>query len=195
MKHFHFFGMRNALLASNAFFERAELSSALACGKSKLKKHCLWLQGVGEFDNKHRNGYATGFNASTFGLAGGIDGTVYNNMIVGLGVVGMSNSLHWSHDGGYAHATDLQVGLYTSYTPSCFFVESALQGGYTWTNAHRNITFNAIDNFAGLNRTALSKPQGYDVAAHIQAGCNFGKPWCIAPLGRLSYFYTQQGTL
>jgi outer membrane autotransporter protein len=187
-----FLGMRNALLAGNTFFERAQLSSALACADSKLKKDCLWLQGVGEFDNKHIKTFASGFNASTFGLAGGIDGTVHRNTVVGLGVAGMGNSLHWRNGGGYAHATDLQVGLYTSYTPSCFFIDGALQGGYTWTNAHRTITFNPIDNFAGLNRTTTSRPQGYDIAAHVQAGCNIGTPWCIEPLARLSYFYTQQ---
>ena len=187
-----FLGMRNALLASNTFFERAQLSSALACADSKLKNVCLWLQGVGEFDDKHRNAYATGFNTSTLGLAGGIDGKICHNMVVGLGVTGMSNSLRWRNDGGYARATDMQVGLYTSYTPSRFFIDGALQGGYTWTNAHRTISFNAIDNFAGLNRTATSRPQGFDVAAHVQAGYNICEPWCIAPLARLSYFYTQQ---
>jgi outer membrane autotransporter protein len=108
-------------------------------------------------------------------------------------VAGLGYSLTWANAGGKACGGDAKLGIYAHYTPSCFFVDAILSGGWHWTSARRSILFNAIDSFAGLSRCAYSNQNGHDFEVHVQSGFDLGnQDWSLTPLARLSYFSNKQ---
>lgn len=188
--------VRNSIIFDTALFDRFLYQHCNqccdSCGCSTKKCPTAWMYGLGEIGKQKTDEYFTGFKYHSGGALVGMDYQPRSNLMVGGCISGISNSLHWLNEGGRDKSGNLKLGLYTSYFPSCFFIDGILSGGYTWSSTDRTVVFPALDAFGGLERVASAKPRAHDVEVAVQSGYRFESFWCVTPLARLSYFYNKQ---
>ena len=192
-----FVAMRNGLLFGNAILEQH--LHTVRCGESSCDDECrsepygFWAYGVGEAGDYKPDHCLPGFKYHTGGVVCCADWQPCNDLIVGVGLAGLFDSLKWHHGGGKAHGADVKLGAYVHYAPSRFFIDGIVSGGRRWTSARRSVVFNAIDSFAGLDRCARSHQKGYDLEVHVQSGVDIAGERCaMTPLARISYFLNKQ---
>jgi outer membrane autotransporter protein len=140
----------------------------------------------------------------TYGTVANVDFQPLKQMTIGVAGSWLATNVHWDEGIGGAHGNSAKAGVYVSYVPSCFFIDTLVSGGYTWNSARRHIEFpiafapaivtatrsTILVSNEPINRKAHSHPNGYDVEAHFQAGYNFRhRCWWITPVARISYFF------
>lgn len=188
-----FLATRNALLFSNTLLDFRYLcpdcsttcKSDLTCDVPIEPR--FFLQWVSEQGQDYSKRKQRGFSYCTWGGIGNADLRLSKELTMGIQAAYFCNKIHFNHEGGSAHQQNVMGGLYATYDTSCYFLDGLLSGGYNWDRARRSI------RFLGIDRSAHSRPSGFDVEAHLQYGLKLPIcEWCLAPLCRLSYFYVRQ---
>ncbi len=206
-----FVAMRNSILFADSILERYNplRQCQESCGQQSacLPLSCntrLWIQGVIDFGDQNHTGKHLGFDYATYGTVINVDFQPLRNTTVGIAGSWLATNIHWDDHIGGAHCNSAKGGLYASYVPSCFFIDTMVSGGFNWTSATRHIDFPIAVSSAKvtatggtipisnmpIDRKAHSNQTGYDLEAHFQTGFNFHRNcWWATPVARISYFY------
>ena len=210
-----FVAMRNSILFADSILERYNplRQCQESCGPQSTCEplSCntrLWIQGVIDSGDQSHTGEHPGFDYTTYGTVVNVDFQPLRHMSMGVAGSWLATNVHWDEHVGGAHINSAKGGLYASYVPSCFFIDTMLGGGYNWTSAHRKIDFPIAFSTANVtatrgtiqisnmpvDRKAHSHQTGYDLEAHFQTGFNIHRNcWWATPVARISYFYERHG--
>jgi uncharacterized protein with beta-barrel porin domain/subtilisin family serine protease len=124
-----------------------------------------------------------GYDFTTTGVTVGLDYRFSEHLVAGVmtGIQGARAGLNDA--GGSKVKLDADgLGLYGTYYRQGFYVDGLAHYGRNRFDNSRRIVF------PGLDRTALSKPEGRQVALHGGAGYEFkAGPWLIGPAFSLQY--------
>ena len=179
----------NDILLRSAITHRLSEVYPLACDEAWIDDHkgSLWVEGIGKYVNQDRQQQNRGFHASTAGFAAGADGRIAKKIYLGA-LFGYTNTdLDWNASAGDADINSYYGSLYGTWYNRHVFVDAAFIGGYNRYNEKRNI------DFSGIDRTARSRHDGYQLAGSLGSGLLFtpGKSQ-ISPFLRFDYVYLHQ---
>jgi len=204
-----FLAMRNSILFSDAILNRylpLKQCQESCCSLGNDQSSCdtsLWIQGVID-SGKQQSDHHIGFEYMTYGTVVNVDFQPLSNMTIGVAGSWLATNIQWEKGGGGGHTNSGKAGVYASYVPSSFFIDTLVSGGYQWSSAHRRIDFPVATSLAvvtatggrmfvsnePINRNAHSHPNSEDLEAHVQSGWNFHRRcWTATPIARISYFY------
>ncbi len=188
--------VRNNLLFGKAFGRRSLSSQnetvasgirrddadGLLGGKRNIN---FWATGLGEFGNQDSYGEHTGFDFTTGGFVMGIDLIRCNGLIFGVAGGCLRTDFEWEGNGGKVEIDSPKFGVYSNYSsPSGWFVDGLLAGGYDSMSVKRNIVFLDVAN------TAQSEPNGYDFMGQVRAGHEFPVAGLtVSPVAEIDYIY------
>lgn len=123
-----------------------------------------WLSAFGADGGLSGNGDSHDFNATSGGIAGGLehrfDATLLTGIAVGYAYTGFSTS----GIPGTGHANTFALAPYGRYEPGPWYVEAALGVGYTDATITRSIVF------PGQSRVATGSPSGAAFLSQIESG-------------------------
>ena len=145
----------------------------------------LFLKPVGQVQTYDTSTNRTGFQASTFGLVGGGDAKVNDNVILGAQIGYVHSTLNFSDvASSRANADSVSGGLYGSFFTGGFHADALVQAGWAANQMNRRIAFASIARNPTANYTSFdwggSLATGYD--------STFGN-FKIGPVATLDYGY------
>lgn len=123
-----------------------------------------------------------GYDFATTGVTVGVDYRFSERFVAGI-MAGLQGGRAQVNDAGSKVKLDADgLGLYGTYYRQAFYIDGLVHYGRNRFDNTRRIVF------PGLNRTALSKPDGSQVAIHGGMGYDFKVgPWMITPACSLQY--------
>ncbi|WP_138106828.1 autotransporter-associated beta strand repeat-containing protein [Candidatus Rhabdochlamydia sp. T3358] len=131
----------------------------------------VWLSPIGFIytqDNQHET---PGFNDHTYGVSGGVDGLVADDLSIGVGLGYTHTRLNWNWGKGRANANSAYLGPYLKYNYKAFYLDFLVLGVGNFYEADRKI------QFPGYSRKADSHPTTWDVSETLLVGLRLG-PLC-----------------
>lgn len=186
-----YISLRNAILADDTILERQlfkqwEYRWYCSCreDEDRRSKPYGWLTVIAQANKGTDAGTFNNFGYKTGGLIGSLDWQLRPDLVVGLSMAGFGNRFHWCNDGGKGNNGEGQIGFYTSYFPSSFFLDVLINGGFNRSATCRTIRFDTVD------RVANACQHGYDCTIAAQTGFNAFHDFI--PYLRASYFYTHK---
>jgi uncharacterized protein with beta-barrel porin domain len=168
-----------------------------------------WGNISGEQGEQSMSANRIGFTYQTAAATTGIDCEIKPNFRMGIGAAYIGSNINWSAATGSAQMNMAEVGIYSGYFASDYFIKSALTTGYDWISAERNIQITGIgyglqfvngqavvngpSDYLNINRTANSSQSGENVGLQFLAGKNIEYVhWNLLPTAKISYFYSEQ---
>jgi outer membrane autotransporter protein len=150
-----------------------------------------FVTGSGNFERVDDTSTSRGYNMGDGGVTFGIDYRFTDHLVVGLFGSYIDTGIDITN-GGRIHVNTGKGGLYGTYFDGGFYVNSALEGGYSAFDNHRNT----------LGGTARSDTDGGDFTALFAPGYNWTKgAFTFGPTSRFQYSYqgvdglTESGSL
>jgi outer membrane autotransporter protein len=150
----------------------------------------IWAKFFGNSTEQDRHKGVNGYDSTTWGLLGGIDGVVANDVRLGFaGGYAGTNVDNKGESGGTD--VDSYIGtIYMSYDdPSPWYGDMGF-----------NFTWNSFDNtrrivFPGLDRTATSSPDGQTYTGFGDVGyvIPVNERWNVTPMAGLTYSHIEIG--
>ncbi|MGB7128073.1 MAG: autotransporter-associated beta strand repeat-containing protein [Candidatus Rhabdochlamydia sp.] len=131
----------------------------------------IWLSPIGFIytqDNQHET---PGFNDHTYGVSGGVDGLVADDLSIGVGLGYTHTHLNWNWGRGRSNANSAYLGPYLKYNYKAFYLDFLVLGVGNFYDVSRRI------QFPGYSRKADSHPTTWDVSETLLVGLRFG-PLC-----------------
>ncbi|MDR3491142.1 MAG: autotransporter outer membrane beta-barrel domain-containing protein [Gammaproteobacteria bacterium] len=189
---------RNDLLFENILFAHTQTSI------SQPTKKCFasWANLSGEQGDQTVGIKHIGFYYQTGVLTAGLDCQVLPNVKMGAAAAYVRDHIGWNISAGNANMNNAKLGIYSIYSVSDYFFNTAITGGYGWSSAQRNLNF-AGDGIAVLSglvtdtlnvyRNASSHQTGQNLGLYLSNGKNFQfNEWNLMPTAQVSYFYSRQ---
>jgi autotransporter-associated beta strand protein len=138
-------------------------------GNKQSKTH-LWAAGVGDFIQQASttsfNSPQIGYRANSSGFVSGIDYQLAKNFYMGaLGAYTHSN-VTWQNKQGQGEIDSGYAGLYLAAIGKLFYGHLSVVGAWSGYDAHRNITFDQV------NETASNCHRGEQLTSHFDMGLN-----------------------
>lgn len=157
--------------------------TGFASGDGALAK-AVWLKPFGSTMSQDASDGIDGYDADTFGFAGGVDAEVANGTRVGASVSYASTSVEG--DGAGQSETDIdsyQVTIYGDYTTASYYVEGMVGYAMNKNDTSRKLTF------GGLDRTAVADYDSNQYMVSVGGGMpiNVGGSTFVTPTAGLSY--------
>ncbi len=186
-----YISMRDSIIDVDTIFERQlfkqwEYRWHCSCREDQncRSRPYAWITLVGQSNKETRTRTYNNFGYQTGGIVAMLDWQLRPDLVVGLNLAGFGNKFHWECGGGKGHNTEAQLGLYTSYFPSFFFIDALITGGFNRSKTCRSIQFDVVD------RNAHANQHGFDFSADTQMGLNLWHD--LIPYIRSSYFHTNK---
>lgn len=178
--------LRDSVLFGNAILERQLFRQWEYLLLGRCTDACDYtcphfrIEAIGEFQQRFQKSCYNHVHGQTGGLVLSCDVKADDKIVCGVALSGFGNHLRLQH-GGRVKGGDVEAGVYLSYTPSCYFIDGFVSGGYHWSSTSRAINFDTI------NRCAHSHQKGGDFGLHVQGGLTSLEH--IIPLVRFSYLF------
>ncbi len=126
----------------------------------------FWIIPYGEGLDQHSMNRQYSFDASTFGVAVGGQGSIHHTTL-GLAMAYDHSNLKWDHDHGHGDVNNFYAGGYAFQKEKYYYVGLAALYGHNSFNADRHIEFTTI------NRHAKSNFAGNELIAQFALGFCF----------------------
>ncbi len=161
-----------------------QLEYCLPCGNASI-----WADPFVFYLDQERVYDMKGFTASMGGGVLGFNSTFGHHILLGLAAGGTNSSISWKENGGHGGMASGFLCLYGNWRPPGGYVEFSALGGQDFFRAHRHI------DFPGVNRTAVNKHKGKDLALHFGSGLKHRyKTVDFQPFMDIDYSYLHQNT-
>ena len=122
-----------------------------------------FVTGAGEFDHLGDTATARGFNLESGGITLGVDYRFTDHFVAGIFAGYTDTGIDTVGSGGNIAVNSGKIGLYGTYFDGGFYVNSAVQGGYSAYDTNR----------ASLGGMAHSSPTGGDFTCFVAPGYNW----------------------
>jgi outer membrane autotransporter protein len=147
----------------------------------------LWVRGYGNSGSQDTHKSVNGYDSSMWGVIGGIDGVITNDVLLGVAGGYASTSVENKGEGGGTDIDSYNGTIYVSYdNPGPWYSDAGL--AFTWNSydSSRRIVFTGVD------RTASSSPDGQTYAAFWDIGyvVEIAPNWNLTPMAGLTYSHT-----
>jgi len=208
---------RNDLLFNHILFEHTQTGYANTGAKTSKDAHsqgsaalankrcfAAWMNVTGEEGEQSQSSNRVGFSYQTGMITGGGDCQISPKLKIGFGVGYLRDHLGWNASAGAAEINNAQLGVYSSYQLSDYFLNGSLTGGYHWSSAQRNLNFagegiavltGTVTEILVVDSTASSNPNGENVGLNFVGGKNFQfNEWNLTPSAQILYFYSRVGS-
>lgn len=183
---------RNGLLFHSLLFKRFE---------PPIQGCSFWGTVAGEQGSQTAEEDRIGFYYQTGLIALGKDWRISPAVTMGTAAGYFRNHIGWNSRGN-ADINHLQLGIYSTYSPSDYFFSSAATIGFNWSDASRVMNFSGdgiavlsglVVDTLGIHRAATSHQKGQDLGLYLTAGRNIPfNDWLVTPLAQIFYFYSGQ---
>ncbi len=131
-----------------------------------------WMGSFGGYSDVDGDGNASGFEATTFGLAGGVETTLDAvDAVVGLSLGYSISDLDLTTAAQGSHNRNVHAGLYARMGAGRLEEGFAARGAVSY--AHHWLETQRIVAFGGISRTAIASYNGYSVSADADVRYNF----------------------
>ncbi len=152
------------------------------------KNNGIWIKGFGESATQDTHKGVSGYDSTTGGIIGGVDGILTREVL--LGIAGGYAATNVDNEGTTGGTNiDSYIGtVYVSFDdPSPWYGDMGFM--FTWNSydTTRNIVF------PGVNRTATSSPDGQTYTGFWDVGyvVPINPDWNITPIAGLTYSHTE----
>jgi len=142
-----------------------------------------FVQGNGIFAKVPKISDIPSYRFASGGVTAGLDYRVAPGLAVGV-YSGYQGTQANYENSGLLIDNGVRFGLYSTYQNGGFYTSALVGGAYHAFQVRRTIQFSSVD------RSALSKPDGWELDSLLELGYNmrFGK-WSIGPFTNLQYTY------
>jgi len=155
---------------------------AAGAATSGARDPAVWAQPFGTYLHQDPRGTSNGYNASVWGLLGGYDTQVNNNLFLGLSAGYARDEIRTKDASARSGVDSYQLGLYGRLMSRACYLDSIFSFAYNRYDSSRKI------NFGGLDRTPTAKYGGQQYSVYFEGGYNFDyKKLEITPLVSLQY--------
>ncbi|MGA2774488.1 MAG: autotransporter domain-containing protein [Candidatus Omnitrophota bacterium] len=142
----------------------------------------VWAQPFGTYLHQDPRGTSNGYNASVWGILGGYDKQVRNDLAFGVSIGYARDEIRTKDFSGQTGVDSYQLGLYGSFTRSAYYIDGIFSFAYNRYDSSREI------NFGGLNLTPASNYDGQQYSLYFEGGYNFNfNKLEITPLASIQY--------
>lgn len=144
----------------------------------------LWAEPFGNWIEVRSQDNQVGFNATTSGIAFGIDAELLDNWILGVGGAWSNTNLQWDLNRGHGDVEGGYGAIYTDYTTDNVYVGASFLAGVDTYDTARHIQFTTIDRHAVAHYDAL------DFIGQLSCAYFFGSPAChLYPYANVDYLF------
>lgn len=164
--------------------------TGISTGDDYLHGLDIWAQGLGDYAHQDPRGFSNGYNATTWGIAGGADIPLNisdDSLRVGIGS-GYGQTFVRSKDSSGKNDIDsVPVSLYCAYENSKypFYLDAALTFIYNNYQASRVVTIGTL-----AERTARADYNGQQYSCYVEGGYSFFyKNLRMTPLASFQYMH------
>ena len=187
---------RLAMMRSGDMYAGAN-ETGFATGDKGMAK-AAWIKPFGNWINQDDSDGVSGYDATTYGVAFGLDAEVVDNVRLGGSLAFSSTDVNGDGAGASnLEAKSYQATIYGDYTAEKYFVEGSLGYARNENDMSRTITV------AALTRTATGANSSNQYMASIGGGMpiQLDGPTYLTPMVRASYTminsdsYTETGAL
>ncbi len=163
----------------------------------------LWIEPFGNWlQEKHRE-IQTGFTSRTQGVALGVDGKVFDKLVLGIGGAWDYSHLSWARGRGKASGGAGYLGIYSDYTTDHYYFGFSFLAGLNQFHAQRHIRFNTTNttnpnevvvldpHLIPVNEFARSHFDQLNLVGQVSTAVMFGpSKCCIFPYLNADVFYS-----
>ncbi|MDD5166784.1 MAG: autotransporter domain-containing protein, partial [Candidatus Omnitrophica bacterium] len=142
----------------------------------------IWARVFDSYLHQDPRGTSNGYNANVWGLIGGYDTQVRNDLAFGVSVGYARDEVRTKDFSAQSGIDSYQLGLYGSFKRKSYYIDGVYSFAYNRYDSSRKITF------ATLERTPISKYGGQQYSLYFEGGRSFEhKKFEITPLLSMQY--------
>jgi len=163
-------------------------ATGIATGDDYLKGVDIWAQGLGDYAHQDPRGSSQGYNATSWGISGGADKSLFNDQIrIGLGS-GYGQTFVNSKDfSGTTDINSIPATIYCDYTNNNlpYYIDAAFTFIYNMYTGSRQVTAGPT-----ITNTANADYDGEQYSGYIEGGYSFFyKKISLTPLASFQYMH------
>jgi len=142
----------------------------------------VWARVFDSYLHQDPRGTSNGYNANVWGIIGGYDTQVRNDLAFGVSVGYARDEVRTKDFSSQSGIDSYQLGLYGSFKRKSYYIDGVYSFAYNRYDSSRKISF------AGLDRTPVSKYGGQQYSLYLEGGRSFEhKKFEITPLLSMQY--------
>lgn len=146
------------------------------------KSRNFFIRPFGVFYRQDSTSQSSGFSAQSVGAHFGVDENISDNFILGIGGAYAHSFIKFNSGLGEADIDSFRIGPYFTYYKNNWFIDGSVTLGYHLNKTSRDI------RFGGIDRTAKSRYDAYDISTFITAGYDiFYENWTLTPSASMQY--------
>ena len=167
-------------------------ATGIATGDDYLNGIDIWAQGLGDYAHQDPRGTSQGYNATSWGISGGLDKSLCNDSFrTGLGT-GYGQTFVRSKDfSGRTDINSIPATIYCDYENNNlpFYIDTVFTFVYNLYNGSRQVTAGII------SRTANADYNGQQYSGYVEGGYSFFyKKISLTPLVSFQYMHLHTGS-
>ena len=168
-------------------------ATGIATGDDCLNGVDIWAQGLGDYAHQDPRGSSNGYNATSWGVSGGADKSLYNDQIrVGLGSGYGQTSVNSKDFSGNTNINSIPATIYCDYTNNNLpvYINAAFTFIYNMYNGSRQVMAGPT-----ITRTANQDYDGEQYSGYLEGGYSFFyKKLSLTPLASFQYMHLHTGS-
>jgi uncharacterized protein with beta-barrel porin domain len=157
-----------------SLYTRKRKTAAPTCATelSEKKKHSFWFEALGAISHQKAQSQTPAFSPTSGGGLFAFDSKVSKNTTVGAGAAYLFTHIHEKQGAGHSDINQEDLFVYASWDNRSWYVDGSVLGGFFQIDQVRRI------HMTGFEFKSSSKPNGWQLLPHIEAGYNCTKPTC-----------------
>ena len=168
-------------------------TTGVATGDECLNGVGVWAHGLGDYAHQDPRGSSNGYDATSWGISGGLDKTLFNDSIrLGLGS-GYGQTFVRSKDfSGRTNINSIPATIYGEYQNNKlpFYIDAAFTFIYNMYTGSRQVTAGPT-----ITRTASADYNGQQYSGYLEGGYSFFyKKLSLTPLVSFQYMHLHTGS-
>lgn len=156
-------GMENSYNVASTFFAQQVGQSPPCCEGIDATTN-IWLSPIGFVYTQKNQQLVPGFNDHTYGVSGGVDGLIADDLSVGLGLGYTRSHINWNRGQGRANADSVYLGPYLKYNSRVFYLDLLVLGAGNFYEVDRKV------KFPGYSRKTDSHPTTWNISETLLVG-------------------------
>ncbi|MCX5714183.1 MAG: autotransporter domain-containing protein [Candidatus Omnitrophica bacterium] len=162
--------------------------SGISTGDDYFKRLGVWAQGIGDYAHQDARGYSNGYNATSWGVSGGVDIPFCNDSIrMGIGSGYGQTFVRSKDNSGKTDIDSIPGTVYCTYDNDRypFYLDTAFTFMYNTYNGSRQVSAGTT-----IQRTANSDYGGQQYSGYFEGGYSlFYKKIRFTPLASVNYMH------